>query len=232
MNSVLVTGSNRGLGLEWVRQYALQGWRVYATCRFPDQADDLQQLVTAYPNVSIHRLNVTSQEDIQLMASELHDIPLDLLINNAGVYEERWGKDKLGQINYADWLHTFSVNTLGVMRVSEALMVNLENSDSGLIVAISSHMGSITDIESPNDYAYRSSKTALNATMKGFSLEADKHGVGVLILHPGWVRTRMGGDNAPLSIEESVTSMRGLVDAYQPYKSGHFYRYDGSEIPW
>ncbi|MGB5200869.1 MAG: SDR family oxidoreductase [Sedimenticolaceae bacterium] len=232
VNSVLVTGSNRGLGLEWVRQLAAAGRRVYATCRFPDQADDLQRLKSQDPNVSVHRLDVTEPDQVREMVVQLGDSPLDVLINNAGVYRERWGKDQLGRIDYADWLDTFAVNTLGAIRVSEALAGSLARSERRLLVAISSHMGSIADIGAPNDYAYRSSKAALNAAMKGLSLDLARRGIGVLILHPGWVRTRMGGDQAPLSPAESVTGMRRLIDRFRQDLSGHFYRYDGTEIPW
>lgn len=232
MNRVIITGSNRGLGLEWVRQYASKGWRVYATCRFPEQADALQRLADKNPCISIHRLDVTHVDEVREMAAELGDAALDLLVNNAGIYRERWGKDKLGQIDYSDWQDSFAVNTLGAMRITEAMIENLAQSERGLIVTISSHMGSIADIGSPNDYAYRSSKAALNAVMKGLCLEVSSHGVGVLLLHPGWVRTRMGGQDAPLSAEESVTAMRRLVEQFSTAQSGHFYRYDGNEIPW
>lgn len=232
MNSVLITGSNRGLGLEWVRQYHQEGWRVYATCRHPDQADELNKLAESSSNISIHQLDVTLAEQISAVSKELDGMPLDLLINNAGVYHERWGKDKLGQINYSDWQDTFNVNTLGTVRVSEALIHNVAQSQRRLIVSITSHMGSIADISSGNDYAYRSSKTAVNAAMKGLSYEVAGHGVGVLLLHPGWVRTRMGGESAPLSTQESVAGMRRLIEDYKPSDSGRFYRYDGSQIPW
>lgn len=232
MNRVLVTGSNRGMGLERVRQYANGGWRVYASCRYPQQADSLQRLTAKNANVSIHRVDVTHPEEVRQIAAELDDTPLDVLVNNAGIYRERWGKDLLGQIDYGDWKDTFAVNTLGPMRVSEALIENLARSDRRLIVAISSHMGSIAEIGTPNDYAYRSSKTALNAAVKGLSLDVAKRDVGVLLLHPGWVRTRMGGKDAPLSPEDSVSAMRRLVDQYTPRQSGYFYNYDGNEIPW
>ena len=232
MNSVLITGSNRGMGLEWARQYAQAGWRVYASCRLPELADELNEMAADHDQVSVHRLDVTKPDEIARLAAELGDDALDLLINNAGIYWEQWGRDLLGQIKYDDWQDTLMVNTLGAMRMSEALIEKLALSERGLIVAISSHMGSIAEITSPNDYAYRSSKAALNAAMKGLSLEVAERGVGVLLFHPGWVRTRMGGETAPLSARESVSAMRKLVDGYQPAQSGHFYRYDGTEIPW
>ena len=232
MHSVLVTGSNRGLGLEWARQYAGEGWRVYATCRRPDEAEALQTLADAHPEVSIHRLDVTDREQVEDMAAVLAGQPLDLLINNAGIYLERWGRDTLGQIDYDDWLTTLAVNTLGAFRVTEALLPSLEQGRKRLVVNISSHMGSIADINAPNDYAYRSSKAALNAASRGLSFELATLNIGLLLLHPGWVRTRMGGREAPLSPEESVAGMRAVVARFDPSMSGKFYRYDGQAMPW
>lgn len=232
MNSILITGSNRGLGLGWAIQYAKMDWRVYATCRIPEQAEKLQLLAEAHSNISIHRLDVTRPEEINQIATELDGAAIDLLINNAGVYYEQWDKGSLNHIDYDDWFKTLAVNTLGAMRMSEALIDNVTRSHKRLIVAISSHMGSIAEIAAPNDYTYRSSKAALNAAMKGLSIEVAERGVGVVMLHPGWVRTRMGGATAPLSITESVKGMHKLVEQFRPEQSGHFYRFDGSEIPW
>lgn len=230
--AVLITGSNRGLGLEWSRQYAGLGWRVHATCRLPEEANDLQQLADAYPNVTIHRLDITQPDEIVALADTVSAEAIDVLINNAGVYYERWGKDPLGQIDYADWEATLRVNTLGCIRVTEALRNPIARSTRRLVVAITSHMGSITDITSPRDYAYRSSKAALNAAMKGMSHELNASGIGVLLLHPGWVRTRMGGSDAPLSPAESVRGMRSVIDQFDMSRSGHFYSHDGVEISW
>ena len=232
MPNILVTGSNRGLGLEWVRQYAGLGWRVYATCRFPEQAEDLSKLAGQHPDISIHQLDVTHQEHIQRLAEELQDAPLDILVNNAGVYFEQWGRDKLGGIDYDDWLESFKVNTLGAVRVTEALRDNLARSEKRLMVAVTSHMGSIAEIHSPNDYAYRSSKAALNAVVKGMVYELEPLGIGILLVHPGWVRTRMGGANGAYSPQESVSNMRKRVDGFKRSDSGRFYRHDGTVIPW
>ena len=232
MLSILVTGSNRGLGLEWVRQYAEFGWRVYATCRHPEQADALQQLAETYPTMSVHRLDVTDAEHIQQLARELSGQHLDILVNNAGVYFERWGKDKLGSIDYAAWLDTYQVNVLGAIRVTEALRTRLAQSSKRLVVMTTSHMGSISETAGPNDYAYRSSKAALNSVVKGLTYELAPLGIGLLLVHPGWVRTRMGGNQGRFSVSESVDNMRKLVDAFQIQHSGRFYRYDGAIIPW
>jgi len=232
MASILITGSNRGLGLEWARQYAEAGWRVFATCRHPEQAEALAALAREQTEVTIHRLDVTQTGQVQTLAGELAARPLDVLLNNAGVYLERWGRDRLGHIDYPAWQQTLAVNTLGAFRVTEALLDNLRRGERRLVVNISSHMGSIADITAPNDYAYRSSKAALNAASRGLAHELAEHGIGVLLLHPGWVRTRMGGDQAPLSSAESVRGMRALVERFTLADSGRFYRYDGVELPW
>lgn len=230
--AVLITGSNRGMGLEWSRQYASLGWRVHASCRLPDEAHDLQQLADTYSNVMIHRLDVTHPEEIEALAQTVSAEAIDILINNAGVYFERWGKDLLGQIDYADWEATLRVNTLGSVRMTETFRNHLARGTRRLVVAITSHMGSISDITAARDYAYRSSKAALNATMRGMSLELKPGGIGVLLLHPGWVRTRMGGPDAPLSPAESVRGMRMIIDNFDLSLTGQFYRYDGTEISW
>ena len=232
MRSILITGSNRGLGLEWARQYAELGWRVYATCRFPEQANELQQLAAQHPALTLHRLDVTHPDHIQQLARELQGQPLDMLVNNAGVYFERWGKDKLGHIDFDAWLTTYQVNVLGAIRVTEALCHQLAQSEKRLVVMTTSHMGSITEIAGPNDYAYRSSKAALNTVVKGLQYELAPMGIGILLVHPGWVQTRMGGYQGRFSASESVGNMRKLVDRFSPKDSGCFYRYDGSLIPW
>jgi NAD(P)-dependent dehydrogenase (short-subunit alcohol dehydrogenase family) len=232
MLSILVTGSNRGIGLEWVRQYAELGWRVYATCRLPEQASDLQQLAAQHPTLTVHRLDVTNADHIQQLAHELQGQRLDMLVNNAGVYFERWGKDKLGSIDFDAWQETYQVNVLGAVRVTEALRHPLAQSDKRLVVMTTSHMGSIAEIAGPNDYAYRSSKAALNTVVKGLKYELAPMGIGILLVHPGWVQTRMGGNQGRFSVSESVDNMRKLVDRFRLQDSGCFYRYDGNIIPW
>ena len=232
MRRVLITGSNRGLGLAWVRQCAGRGWRVFATCRDPESAVDLRELADQASAVSVHRLDVTDPGQIGDLAQTLRDETIDLLVNNAGVYFERWGQDPIGSIRFDDWEETFRVNTLAPMRVTEALLPHLARGERPLVLAISSHMGSIADIEAPRDYAYRSSKAALNAAMHGLAHELESRGIGVLLLHPGWVRTRMGGSSAPISPEESVRGMLALVDRYEPSVSGAFFRFDGVRMPW
>lgn len=232
MPTMLITGANRGLGLEWVRQYAADGWHVHASCRYPDEAEELQDLADGNTRVQVHRLDVTHPQEIAVVARELKDEPLDLLINNAGVYFERWGQDPVGTIDYDAWEATFQVNTLGAMRVTEAFLDHVSRSGQRLVVAISSHMGSIADITDGRNYAYRSSKAALNAAMRGLSHELAGRKVGLLLLHPGWVNTRMGGPDAPHTPSESVAGMRALVEHFEPSRAGRFFKFDGTELPW
>lgn len=205
--SAMITGANRGLGLEWARQYAEAGWRVFASCRRPEEADDLRVLADGHPRVSVHRLDVTDSEELRTLQLDLEDARIDVLLNNAGVYLDKFMGD-VGGIDYDVWLRSFAVNTLGAVRVSEAFIGQVARSEKKLVVAISSHMGSIAEIGAPGNYAYRSSKAALNAAMKGLSHALAPRGIGVLLLHPGWVKTRMGGPDAPLTPAQSVRNSR------------------------
>lgn len=232
MPSILITGSNRGLGLELTRQYAEDGWRVYATCRYPAEAVELHALADRHDGVSIHRLDVTSQQEVHAMRAELGDASLDILYNNAGVFlEADYDSPALGGIRYEDWLRTFDVNTLGAVRLTEALADHVARSDKRLVVAMTSHMGSIADIDAPGSYYYRSSKAALNAAMKGLAAALSDQAVGVLLLHPGAVRTRMGPPGG-ISPEESVRGLRQVIEAFDPANTGAFYKYDGTKMPW
>lgn len=230
MPNILITGSNRGLGLELARQYAQAGWRVFATCRHPAEADELHKIANEYPDVSIHRLDVTIIEDIKAVGHELRGIALDILFNNAGIFlEDGYRLPALGGIRYDYWMRTFEVNTLGAVRMTEALMENVARSGKRLIAVMTSHMGSIADIDREGSYYYRSSKAALNAAMQGLSVAVKPQGIGILLLHPGAVKTRMGDGISP---EESVKGLRRIIDSFSIKESGKFIKYDGTPMPW
>ena len=230
--NILITGCNRGLGLELVRQYAADGWRVFATCRRPAESSALLEIADGNPAVSVHRLDVTRADDVRSIAWALEGMPLDVLFNNAGVYlEEDYRRPELGAIRYDEWLRTFEVNTLGAVRLTEALRGNLQEGGKRLVACMTSHMGSIADIDIPGSYYYRSSKAALNAAMCGLAHALRPLGIGVLLLHPGGVETRMG-PRGGISPEQSARGLRCLVDGYRPGDSRRFLRYDGSELPW
>lgn len=231
MQSVVITGCNRGLGLEWVRRFAADRWRVFATCRHPAEAEALQGLAKTHETVSVHRLDVTVPEDIRALSWELEGQPIDILLSNAGIYLEK-DEAEFGSLCYHDWARTFEVNTMGTLRISECLVENIAASDKRLIVAISSHMGSIADIEHPGSYYYRSSKAALNAAMQGLAAKLEPRGIGVLILHPGGVKTRMGPRHG-ISPQESIEGMRRLIDRFDLKRdTGRFLRYDDTVMPW
>lgn len=227
---VLVTGSNRGIGLEFVRQYLEDGWVVHATCRWPGEAHELQTFAQIYSELHIHRLDITIQEDISNICRELDGIPLDVLINNAGIYLDKKSPG-LDCIHYDDWRRTIEVNTLGAVRLTEAMVENIARSKKKLVVVLSSHMGSIEDINAPGSYYYRSSKAALNAVMHGISVELKKQLIGVQILHPGGVMTRMGPEKG-ITPQQSVQGMRDIIEHFSLDQTGTFLQYNGDEMPW
>lgn len=230
MPTALITGSNRGIGLAWVRRLTDEGWQVRATCRHPADAHDLQALAQRHDSVVVQRLDVTVPDDVRAVAWDMEDVPIDLLVLNAGIYLEK-GTPALGCIRYDDWLHSLVTNVLGQVRIVEALADNVAASDRRLVVSTTSHMGSIADITAPGDYYYRSSKAALNAAMRGLAAELATRRVGLLLLHPGGVATRMG-PHGGLAPEASVDGMFAIVQRFTPDMSGRFYRHDGAPMPW
>jgi NAD(P)-dependent dehydrogenase (short-subunit alcohol dehydrogenase family) len=232
MPNILITGANRGIGLEFTRQYAEAGWHVFATCRHPGEAQFLREMVATKNNVTLHRLDVTRSEDMQSIAWEMRNNTIDVLLNNAGVYlEPDYLGPELGAIRYDDWLYTLEVNTLGAVRLTEKLMPNIKQSDKRLVAVMTSHMGSIRDIDSPGSYYYRSSKAALNAAMRalGEALRPDR--IGVLLLHPGAVKTRMGPSNG-ISPQQSVKGMRQIIADFKFDDTGSFIKYNATPMPW
>jgi NAD(P)-dependent dehydrogenase (short-subunit alcohol dehydrogenase family) len=234
MPNILITGSNRGIGLEWVRQYAEENWKVFATCRYPSEAEALHALTKKYSNICIHRLDITKSDEINAFAVEMLNIPIDILVNNAGVYLEKYWDVNLMKrsINYEDWEYTFRVNTLGPVRITGALIDNIALSEKRLVVITSTHMASISDIAEPGAYYYRSTKAALNAAMEGIASELRRRDIGLLILHPGHVKTRMGGPGTDLLPKDSVRGMRKLIERFEMEYTGCFYKYDGTRMPW
>ena len=231
METILVTGASRGIGLEFCRHYAKSGCQVFACCRTPGSAHALVRLARQYPDIRMITLNVSDQDAVSQLAADLSDTAIDILINNAGVY----GDDRssgFGQLDYQCWQDVLAVNTLAPVRITEALLPNLIAGNKKLIVAITSKMGSIADNSSGGAIFYRTSKAALNAAMKSLSLDLAHRGLGVLILHPGWVRTDMGGPHALISTQQSVQGMSHLMNNFTMRDSGKFLDYSGNTIPW
>jgi NAD(P)-dependent dehydrogenase (short-subunit alcohol dehydrogenase family) len=222
--TVVITGANRGLGLEFARQYAADGWQVIGTARTPADASELRAL-----SVDILPLDVTSQQSVDAFSAALKGQTVDLLINNAGIFP-RVGN--VAGISIEDYDRTLAVNLLGPVRVTRALLPNLQDSKLKTIVNISSQLGSIGLNTGGNFYGYRESKAALNMFSRTLAMELAKDGFTVVALHPGWVQTDMGGKNAPLTPEKSVSGMRSVIDGLTPAASGTYLSYEGEEVPW
>jgi len=231
MKTVLITGANRGLGLEFCRQYANFGWRVLACCRNVNQADELKQLATDFQSVYMHQLDVLNRKEIDSLAEEISGTSIDVLICNAGIYGDKRGEG-FGNLDYEKWLKSMETNVLGVVKVAEAFFQNLKSSQHSIIAVLSSQMGSISDNGSGGSLLYRSSKAALNATMKSLAIDLQNDDIGVMTFHPGWVKTDMGGPNALINVETSVTGMIEQINKFQISQTGHFLKYDGKKIPW
>lgn len=231
MPTVLITGANRGLGLEFCRQYVGDGWDVVACCRNPDTSRALAELDRSREQLTIWQLDVSNRVQIDNLASQLRGRPIDILVNNAGVYGDT-PKTAFGRIDYARWEEVLRINTLAPVKLTEAFTDHLRAGHGRLTVAVTSLMGSMGDNSSGGAILYRSSKAALNAAMRSLSFDLRGYGIGVLILHPGWVKTDMGGTNAPLSVEESVAGMRNVIGRFDPSLSGQFLNFRGQVQPW
>jgi short-subunit dehydrogenase len=231
MPTVLITGANRGLGLEFCRQYADSGWNVIACCRNPAQADELSALRQRYASIQIEALDLTHLDQIDKLSKKLSDASIDILINNAGVYDDN-RNNGFGQLDYQVWHNSLLINTLVPIKMAETFLPQIIHGDKMLIVNVSSLMGSVSDNDSGGSIFYRSSKAALNASMKSLSIELRNQNIGVLILHPGWVQTDMGGANALIDSKTSVSGMCAVINGFTLAQSGAFIKYDGKPMPW
>ncbi len=240
MPSVLITGANRGIGLAFAHSFAADGWRVHACCRDPDGAEDLAALSAEMARadtasadtagaVTLHRLDVTDGSRIAGLSRELADEAIDVLVNNAGVMGPRTG---FGEMDYDGWLPVFETNTLAPMRMAEGFVEQVAKSGRKLIVNISSIMGSLGENAGGGAIIYRSSKAALNMVSKSLSAELAPRGITVIVFHPGWVSTDMGGPDAAVTPGESVEGMRAVIERVTPNDSGRFFNFDGHEIQW
>ena len=231
MPTILVTGANRGLGLEFARQYSADGWQVFAACRAPHDARDLQGLAAeSSERIRVIEMDVTDTASVRAAAAGLKSEAIDLLLNNAGVGGP--GGQQLGGLDYSAWTRVLATNTLGPMRVSEAFLDNVANSRERKIVTITSGMGSIEDNTSGGRYAYRSSKAAVNMVMKSLAVDTAPRGITCVVMSPGWVRTDMGGPGGKLEPAESVKAMRSVIAKLRPEDSGRFLSYTGRTYPW
>jgi NAD(P)-dependent dehydrogenase (short-subunit alcohol dehydrogenase family) len=230
MPSVLVTGANRGIGLEFVKQYAAEGWRVFAVCRDAAKATDLNDLAKASGvKVTVHEAEVTDAKALARLADALKGQPIDLLMNNAGIAV----RDAMtfGDSNAESWLRAFNVNCIAPTKVAEALLPNLLAGDQKIVAMMSSRLGSHA-YNSGGWLAYRATKAALNSVVLTMKAELGPKGVITVALHPGHVATDMGGASAPVMPSQSVTGLRKVLSGLNRKQNGSFYDYTGAEIAW
>ena len=223
MKSVVVTGANRGIGFELAKQLLDSGFRVYATYR--SEMGGLASL--SNQNLSIHQMDVRDPAGIDNLSNSIEG-KIDLLINNAGVADGRW--QSISEIDMQHALEVIEINSIAPVLITQKLLNQM--SDDSTIVMMSSLMGSISDCMSGRSYAYRASKTALNMFSIAMKNELQQSGISILILHPGWVATDMGGPNATVSPEQSVSGMIERIDEHNLSMSGRYVQYDGTPIEW
>jgi NAD(P)-dependent dehydrogenase (short-subunit alcohol dehydrogenase family) len=232
MKRVLITGANRGLGLELARQALARGDRVFAGCRQPAQATDLQALASDYPSqLTILTLDVTEQPSLEYAREIVRQQAqgLDLLFNNAAIH---LGDETITNVTAEALLRTFHVNAVGPVLVAQCYLDLLRAGDAPRLVNISSEAGSISRMTSHRGYAYYASKAALNMFTRALAFDANLAGVIVVSVHPGWVRTDMGGPNAHLSPEESARGILKVCDGLSSEDNARFYTFAGEEYPW
>jgi len=227
---VVITGANRGIGLEFVRQYLGRGDYVYATARQPDKAHELAALTNkAAGKLHIVTCDTSQEASVRAFAETLGDASVDVLINNAGI-SGSWSA--FLETNLEEILPTFNTDTLGALRVTRALLPHLRRADTRKIINISSICGSIADTTSSMLFGYRLAKAALNMATKAVAQDLMGEGFTVLAVHPGWVKTDMGGAEAPIAPEESVRGMIAQFDRRGRADSGSFFDFTGKVLPW
>ena len=226
--NVLITGANRGIGLEFTRQYLADGWQVIACCRDPGSAHELAALAVSNGGLIIEALDVADFAQIDTLAGKLKGQAIDVLINNAGIYRG----SAFGALDYSAWAESFKVNSMAPLKIAEAFAGHIAAGQLKKIATITSKMGSIDDNTSGGSYLYRSSKTAVNMAMKSLAIDLQPTGISAVTLHPGWVQTDMGGSNALINARQSVSGMRVVIENLTLANSGKFIAYDGKEIAW
>ena len=222
--TVLITGANRGLGLEFAREFKARGYHVIGTARKPGQAQALRKL-----GVQVEQLDVADDTSARALGEKLKGQPIDILINNAGIIGSR--SNSITDLDFNKMAYTYQVNALGPMRVTQALYKNLMQGKGRKIIDITSMMGSVS-MNSGGAYDYRASKAALNMLTNTLAKELGKNGFICVVFHPGWVQTDMGGSSAPVTPRESISGMIKVIDGLTKASNGKFYDYTGKELSW
>ncbi len=235
--TIFITGANRGIGLEFAKQYTNRGWLVIATCRNPEAADDLTALAARNSNVTIEKLDVLDHDMVDALATTYAGVPIDVLLNNAGFFGTRdmLEQQMLGRINYDLFEHYIWLDAVSPLKVAEAFLDHVAASQQKKIISMSSLQGSIHGGLGPGQYFYRASKAALNILMVQLSKDARDRGIVVALLSPGLVlNDRIRNASIPGGIERSVSvaGMIEVIESFVPETSGSFLRWNGQTIPW
>ena len=230
MATILVTGANRGLGIEFVEQYLNEGNEVIATYRNENSSMDLIEMGNERSNLKLLQLDVSSNKSLNSFAENLGNLPIDIFINNAGVYGPR--NSSFGNVDEENWIPAIKVNTIAPILMTQLIIKNIRSGADKKLIYITSKMGSIDDNKGGGAYVYRSSKTALNSVVKSLSVDLENEGMTVALIHPGWVKTDMGGPSALIDKDTSVRGMTEVISNLDISSTGNFYNYDGSIIPW
>jgi NAD(P)-dependent dehydrogenase (short-subunit alcohol dehydrogenase family) len=240
MPTLLITGSNRGLGLGVAGKIAAAGWHVHACCRDPATATELRGISEAAAGrLTIHALDIRDFDAVRALAGTLKGKAIDILLNNAGIMEPRQSSfdredlsQNFGHVNYEDWMTVLRVNLLGTAYMAECFVEHVAQSERKIIANMSSSLGSLEKNVFGGWYAYRTSKTAINMLTRNLAHDLAPRGITAVALHPGWVRTDMGGPKAEISPEESTSGLTEVLLNLTPSQSGRFIAWDGSEVPW
>lgn len=220
MKQVLITGANRGIGLELARHYAGNGWQVIGVCRQSSaELDSVAQQV-------VQGIDVTREKSIETLVAAIVGESIDLLINNAGLLQD----DQLGSIDFDSIRSQMEINAYAPLRVTEALLPNMDT--GGKIALITSRMGSIADNDSGGRYGYRASKAALNAFGKSLAVDLKPKGIAVALLHPGYVKTRMVNFGGMITPEEAAAGLAARIEGLTLENTGSFWHSNGDALPW
>jgi len=230
-STYFITGCNRGLGLEFVQQLLARGQRVIATCRDIATATDLTALTLKHSGqLSLVEMDVSDEASMREAVALLNDEAIDVFINNAGMYGPR--DANFGNVDGPAMVEVLYTNAVAPVLLTQLLIDNVRKGSGKKLVYVSSKMGSIADNGRGGSYIYRSSKTALNSVVKSLALDLAPEGIATATLHPGWVRTDMGGPNGLIDAPESVSGMLNVIDGLSVANTGQFFNYDGSTIAW
>lgn len=236
MKSILITGSSRGLGLEFTKQFLEKGEMVIATCRDPEKANILQKLKSRFSNtLNVVKLDVTNEKSRNSAFDQIKDLSsnLDIIINNAGIISGD-GKNiyNFGEVYKEDFMKVLLVNSLAPLLISEKFSPLLENGENAKIINMSSLNGCITKRTTKGKYSYCTSKAALNMISKILSNDLRDKGITVIALHPGWIKTDMGGSEAPMELEETISLIIDFIERVDITSTGKFLDWKGNELPW